>query len=257
MSNFNAKKAKDECVQWIRDWFKENGEGCNAIIGISGGVDSSVTAALLVEALGKDRIFGILMPDGFQKDIQSSIDLVNFLNIKYSIANIGDAVTEIELLVDETIEGYFLRISDQTLINLPARVRMTTLYAISQSMNGRVVNTCNLSEDWIGYSTRYGDAAGDFSPLANFTKTEVRAIAHELGLPKYLIEKTPSDGLSGKSDEESFGFTYEVLDKYIRTGIIENKETKQKIDTMHKKNLFKMKLMPSFKYRELEVWAED
>lgn len=254
MSNFNAKKAKDECVQWIRDWFKENGEGCNAIIGISGGIDSSVTAALCVEALGRDRVFGVLMPNGIQIDLQSSIDLVNHLNIKYITVNIQNAVREIEKLVWQTINKYP---SEQTLINLPARVRMTTLYAISQSMNGRVANTCNLSEDWIGYSTRYGDAAGDFSPLANFTKTEVGAIAYELGLPKYLIEKIPSDGLSGKSDEESFGFTYEVLDKYIRTGIIENKETKQKIDTMHKKNLFKMKLMPSFKYKELEVWAED
>ncbi len=254
MSNFNAKKAKNECVQWIRDWFKENGEGCNAIIGISGGIDSSVTAALCVEALGKGRVIGVMMPNGYQKDIQYAKDLIEHLDIKFYCFNIKEAVNTI--LYDELYNGG-ITLSTQTLINFPARIRMATLYAASQSLNGRVANTCNLSEDWIGYSTRYGDAAGDFSPLANFTKTEVRAIAYELGLPKYLIEKTPSDGLSGKSDEESFGFTYEVLDKYIRTGIIENKETKQKIDTMHKKNLFKMKLIPSFKYKELEVWAED
>ena len=126
-----------------------------------------------------------------------------------------------------------------------------TLYAISQSVNGRVVNTCNLSEDWIGYSTKYGDAAGDFSPLANFTKTEVKAIAYTLGLPKHLIEKVPSDGLCGQSDEERFGFTYDVLDWYIRTGIINDITIKDKIDAMHKQNLFKLQQMDSFPWGEI------
>ena len=120
------------------------------------------------------------------------------------------------------------------------------LYAISQSRNGRVANTCNLSEDWVGYSTRYGDSVGDFSPLSNLTKTEVKLIGKELGLPDDLVCKVPSDGLCGKTDEDNLGFTYDVLDRYIRTGEIDNAETKAKIDSMHEKNLFKLQLMPSF-----------
>lgn len=137
-------------------------------------------------------------------------------------------------------------ISDQTIVNLPPRIRMATLYAVSQSLNGRVANTCNLSEDWVGYSTRYGDSVGDFSPLSNLTKTEVKQIGKELGLPDDLVYKVPSDGLCGKTDEDNLGFTYDVLDRYIRTGEIDNAETKAKIDSMHEKNLFKLQLMPSF-----------
>ena len=123
---------------------------------------------------------------------------------------------------------------------------MATLYAMSQSLNGRVANTSNMSESWVGWDTRYGDSVGDFSPLANLTKTEIRLIAKELNLPDDLVNKTPLDGLCGKTDEESFGFSYEVLDKYIRTGEIENESVKDKIDSMHKKNLFKLQPMPSF-----------
>lgn len=125
---------------------------------------------------------------------------------------------------------------------------MATLYAISQSVNGRVANTCNLSEDWVGYATRYGDAAGDFSPLSQLTVSEVKAIGRELGLPSELVNKTPIDGLCGKTDEDNLGFTYDILDKYIRTGEIDNKDIKNKIDSMHEKNLFKLQLMPSFQY---------
>ena len=141
---------------------------------------------------------------------------------------------------------------NQTIINLSPRIRMSTLYAVSQSNNGRVVNTCNLSEDWVGYSTRYGDAAGDFSPLANLTVTEVIELGEELGLPKELVHKAPSDGLCGKTDEDNLGFTYAELDKYIRTGVC-NSDTKEKIDSLHRKNLFKLQLMPAFKSSELHI----
>ena len=239
---FNAEKVKNECVQWIRDFFENNGKDCNAVVGISGGKDSSIASALCVEALGKDRVIGVLMPQGVQHDIDKAYELVNHLGIRHYEVNIKDAVKGI---LDNLPEG--LEISAQTVQNIPPRVRMTTLYALSQSVNGRVCNTCNLSEDWVGYSTRYGDSVGDFSPLSHLTVTEVKEIGHLLGLPADLVEKTPIDGLCGKTDEENLGFTYAELDIYIRTGKIEDQSKKELIDRKHKANLFKLELMPSFK----------
>ena len=239
---FNAEKVKNDCVNWIRQFFEENGRGCSAVVGISGGKDSSVTAALCVEALGKDRGIGVLMPKGEQPDIDCSLKLVNHLGIKYYTVNIGETVEALKKALPEEME-----LSEQTLMNISPRIRMTTLYAISQSNNGRVANTCNLSEDWVGYSTRYGDAAGDFSPLSNLTVEEVKAIGHILNLPEDLVEKPPIDGLCGKTDEDNLGFTYAVLDKYIRTGVCEDEEIKNLIERKHKANLFKLQLMPSFK----------
>ena len=239
---FDAVKVKNDCVEWIRDFFKQNGDGCNAIVGISGGKDSSVAAALMVEALGKDRVIGVLMPNGEQHDIDMAYLLVEHLGIKHYVINIKDAAQGVLKSLPQDME-----ISQQTITNIPPRVRMTTLYAISQSCNGRVVNTCNLSEDWVGYSTRYGDAAGDFSPMCNLTVTEVKEIGRVLGLPDVLVDKVPIDGLCGKTDEENLGFTYNELDRYIREGKIDDEEKKKIIDQKHKNNLFKLKLMPSFK----------
>ena len=238
---FDALKVKNECVQWIKDFFEENGKGCNAIVGISGGKDSSIAAALCVEALGKDRVIGVLMPQGEQHDIDKAFLLVNHLGIKHYVVNIQDAVQAMLKNLPEDLE-----LTAQSKQNLPPRIRMSTLYAISQSCNGRVCNTCNLSEDWVGYSTRYGDAAGDFSPMSNLTVTEVKEIGYLLGLPKELVDKVPIDGLCGKTDEENLGFTYAELDIYIRTGEIADAEKKANIDRRHKLNLFKLQLMPAF-----------
>lgn len=236
---FDAEKVKNECVEWIRNFFDENGRGCNAVVGISGGKDSSVVAALCVEALGKERVTGVLMPCGEQKDIDMALLLVKHLGIKYVIVNIGDTVKALEKAVP-------LDLSSQSLTNIPPRVRMTALYAVSQSVNGRVANTCNLSEDWVGYSTRYGDAAGDFSPCSKLTVQEVKAVGRVLGIPDILVDKVPIDGLCGKTDEENLGFSYGVLDRYIRTGEIDDVKTKALIDRKHAANLFKLRLMPSF-----------
>ena len=243
MYNFDVKKVTEDCVKWIQDWFEENGKGCNAVLGISGGKDSSVAAALCVKALGKDRVFGVLMPQGDQFDIQYSYDLCEELGIKYTVANIKDSVDAVVNSIDKEIE-----LTNQTKFNLPARIRMVTLYAISQSMNGRVCNTCNLSEDWVGYSTKYGDAAGDFSPMCNLTVAEVKQIGLYLGLSKKFIIKVPIDGLCGKTDEDNLGFTYEELDKYIREGVCEDDETRKRIDYLHEKNKFKLELMPVFEF---------
>lgn len=239
---FDALKVKNDCVEWIRAFFEENGRGCNAVIGISGGKDSSIAAALCVEALGKDRVIGVLMPQGEQHDIDMAYLLVHHLGIKYYVVNIKDTIDSMLASIPED-----LPLSVQAKTNLPPRIRMSTLYAISQSVNGRVANTCNLSEDWVGYSTRYGDAAGDFSPMSHLTVTEVKEIGYLLGLPKELVDKTPIDGLCGKTDEENLGFTYAELDVYIRTGVIEDADKKVLIDKKHAANLFKLQLMPSFK----------
>ena len=236
---FDAENVKNQCVQWIREFFRQNGPDCNAIVGISGGKDSSVVAALCVEALGKERVIGVLMPCGQQHDIDMAQLLVNHLGIKHYIINIQAAVEAMKAAMP-------FELSTQSKTNLPPRIRMTTLYAVAQSHNGRVANTCNLSEDWVGYSTRYGDAAGDFSPCSHLTVQEVKAIGRVLGLPEVLVEKVPIDGLCGKTDEENLGFRYAELDRYIRTGEIDDPEKKAKIDRLHQLNQFKLELMPAF-----------
>jgi NAD+ synthase len=238
---FDAVKVKNECVAWIRDFFEKNGKGCPAVLGISGGKDSSVAAALCVEALGADRVIGVLMPNGEQHDIDCAYALVNHLGIRHYVVNIRAAFEGVLSAMPSE-----LPISEQTKNNLPPRLRMATVYAVSQSQNGRVVNTCNLSEDWVGYSTRYGDSVGDFSPLSRLTVAEVKAIGYELGLPRALVDKTPIDGLCGKTDEDNLGFTYAELDRYIRTGEIDDPAKKELIDRKHKANLFKLELMPVF-----------
>lgn len=249
MSTFNAARVTEEIVLWIRDFFDKNGKGCKAVVGISGGKDSSVVAALCSKALGNENVVGVLMPYGEQpygevSDIGYAHFLCDYLHIQKVIVPITKAVNSI-------IEGVdvYRHVSTQAMINVQPRVRMATLYAVSQSVDGRVANTCNLSEDWIGYSTRYGDSVGDFSPCSKLTSDEVIEIGKYLGLPDELVYKVPADGLCGKSDEENFGFSYEVLNKYIRTGVCEDADIKKKIDEMHTKNLFKLELMPSFEYK--------
>ena len=242
MKEFNAVEVKDRIVEWIREFFEQNGPDSNAVVGISGGKDSSIVAALCVEALGKDRVFGVLMPCGEQADIDMARLLVNHLGIRNTEVNVKDAVEGVLNNIKD------VEISTQTRTNLPPRIRMATLYAVSQSMNGRVANTCNLSEDWVGYSTRYGDAAGDFAPLGKLTVQEVKAIGAYLGLPHNLVEKVPSDGLTDRTDEDNLGFTYAALDKYIRTGVCEDETVKAKIDRLHVMNEFKLKPIPCYEY---------
>ncbi len=241
---FDAIKVKNDIVKWIKDWFEVNGKGCKGVLGISGGKDSSVVAALLVEALGKENVVGVLMPKGEQFDIDVSLALCEHLGIKKYIVNINDAYNG---LYNE-LKKSGVELNTQAETNLPPRIRMATVYAVSQSVNGRVANTCNLSEDWVGYSTRYGDSVGDFSPLSKLTVQEVKEIGRALGLPSMFVDKVPIDGLCGKTDEDNLGFTYEVLDRYIREGICEDEEIKAKIDHMHKINQFKLELMPVFPY---------
>jgi len=239
---FDAAKVKKDIVQWVRDYFEDNGKDCNAVVGLSGGKDSSVTAAICVQALGKDRVYGVLMPQGVQHDIDYSKELASHLEIKHFVVNIKDSV---DALMKSLNEGG-LSANRQAVINVPARIRMTTLYAVSAIVNGRVANTCNLSEDWIGYATKYGDGAGDFSPLSQLTVTEVKLLGKEFGLPSKFTDKVPEDGLSGLTDEENIGFSYALLDRYIREGVCDDTAIKEKIDRLNQINLHKIKLMPHF-----------
>ena len=250
---FHAEEMTNALIHWIRAWFWKNGRGCNAVIGISGGKDSSVCAALCVAALGSDHVIGVLMPNGSQRDIPDSYQLVSHLGIRSVIVNIEGAVTAIRQQLTESE----ITPTSQTTINLPPRIRMAALYAVSQSMNGRVINTCNLSEDWVGYSTRYGDSAGDVSLLGKLTVQEVKAIGRNLGLPENLIEKTPSDGLCGSTDEQKLGFSYAVLDRYIREGYCEDPAIRERIDRLHRANRFKMETMEVFPSGLEELpWSE-
>jgi NAD+ synthase len=242
--DFNREYIKDQLIQWIRQWFLKNGPECQAVIGISGGKDSGVVAALCKKALGENRVLGVLMPNGQQADLDVARSLVEHLGIKAVTINIKSAVDGVQ----EGLLQAEMAISHQATINLPARIRMSTLYAVSQSVNGRVANTCNLSEDYVGYATRYGDGAGDFSPLSNLTVAEVKEIGRALGLPEKFVNKVPIDGLCGKTDEENLGFTYETLDRYIRLGVCEDLAVKQRIDEMYLKSRFKLELMPAFPY---------
>lgn len=236
---FNVEREIKNILKWIKEYFKQQPTAKGVVIGISGGKDSTIVAKLLVEALGRDRVFGVLMPNGVQKDIKDSLSVVNNLNIDYTIVNIADSY-------DGLLTNIEMNCSEQSLINIAPRLRMTTLYAIAQTKGYRVVNTCNLSEDYVGYATKFGDSAGDFAPIANFTVEEILMMGDYLGLNKELVYKTPSDGLCGKTDEDNLGFSYSVLDKYIRTGICKDNKIKELIDKKHKNNLHKLLPMPRY-----------
>lgn len=248
----NPIKTKNEIVAWIGRYFLENGPFCTAVIGISGGKDSSISAALCAEALGADRVLGVLMPNGVQPDIAYAKKLVEHLSIPSVELNIADAVSALTQTIADNqplckISGTS-GLTEDAKINLPARVRMTMLYAVAQMLpdGGRVVNTCNRSEDYVGYSTKYGDAAGDFSLLSHLLVEEVKQIGEVLGLPAELIQKAPSDGLSGLTDEDRLGFTYAELDSYLLHGVCTDENVKKKIDRLHTRNRHKLAPMPAF-----------
>ena len=248
----NIQERTEDLVRWIKDWFEANGKGCNAVVGMSGGKDSLIVAALCVKALGKERVIGVMMPNGNQKDIQDALYACAHLGIKNYTFNIAPVFQALEGQMVTKI-GY---LSAQADTNLPARLRMATLYAVSQTLNGRVANTCNRSENYVGYETKYGDGAGDFSPLANLTVREVLEIGDYLGLPHHLVHKVPIDGLktnedgSYVTDEQSLGFTYEELDNYLLNGIVPSEEKLERIEQLHARGVAKRQMGV---YEKLEV----
>lgn len=240
---FNAKETKQQLIKWIQDYFTENGTlETKAVVGVSGGKDSTIVATLCVEALGKDRVIGVLMPDGEQADIKTSWEVVKLLDINAHVVNIG---TINKAFFNELMDA---EIAPSTIAytNTPARLRMAILYAVAGSVGGRVTNTCNASEKYVGWSTKNGDDRGDFSPLGNLTFSQVKAIGYELGLPEHLIEKVPIDGLQDKTDEEAFGFTYAQLDRYIEFGTSGDSGFDERIRVLHEVSRHKRENMPTF-----------
>lgn len=241
MQDFDPEAATDDIIRFIRKFFRDSG-GKTAVVGMSGGKDSTIVAALCAEALGRENVIGVVLPDGDMKDKLAAEEAAKMYCGRKYVFNIEGLTSYVHM---SHLNVTDLPITDVAKTNLPARLRMAVLYFIAQcTEHGRVANTCNLSEDWVGYATRYGDGAGDFAPLHDFTVQEVKAIGHYLGVPVQLVEKVPDDGLCGKTDEDNLGFTYEVLDRYIRTGECDDPETKARIDELHARNLFKLEPMP-------------
>ena len=228
-------------INWIKKYFVENGPDCKAVIGISGGKDSTIAAALLCEALGTDRVIAVKMPQGYQHDIDVADKVIEHLRITdvYQIDIDPICKSIFDTLPNNIID------SEQVYTNTPARVRMTILYAIAAARHGRVVNTCNKSEDYVGYSTKFGDSAGDFSIFANYTVREVKEIGKYLDIPSEFIDKVPEAGLSGLTDEDNLGFTYEQLDRYLNDGIYPDYDTYKNIEERHKRNIHKIRRMPN------------
>ena len=251
------KEIKDNLIYFIRNYFSAvNGsEGCNAVIGISGGKDSTVAAALCAEALGPDRVIGVMMPCGHQSDIEDSRLVVESLGIRGYTVDIGPMYRSLRKgMLDANMS-----ISEQTDINIKPRLRMTTLYAVSQSFNGRVINNTNLSEYYVGYGTKYGDLAGDIALFRFLRKTDVVEIGKLCDkVPTHLIVKPPSDGLTGMTDEDKFGFTYEQLDDYVLTGKCSDLQVKERIDSMHRRAAQCKKSLPIPNFEnsvpELHLW---
>ena len=264
---FHAEEMTNAQIHWIRAWFWKNGRGCNAVIGISGGKDSSVCAALCAAALGRDHVIGVLMPEGNQKDIADSRRVCDVLGIQSYEVDIGPACAALYRSIDEAYDF------DHTVTNVPAittntpcRIRMSTLYIIAALVGGRVANTCNWSEDYVGYSTKYGDLAGDFAILSRYAVREVITmgcvLAKEFGIPVELIAKAPSDGMCGKTDEDNLGFTYDTLDSLLLDGIVPEYEVYKNIQERHKRNEHKTRAirLPApnpLVYRTRHEWEYD
>ena len=234
----DAEKEVQHIVDEIKHYFVKNGnENTKAVIGISGGKDSTIAAALLVRALGPERVVGVMMPNGEQADLHEAKKVCQILGIRGYIMNIGFTYTD---LIDDFVNHTGLPVNDQIITNAPARLRMNVLYMVAAAVGGRVINTGNASELYVGYTTKYGDLAGDFAILRNYYVRDVYAIGDVLTeLPAHLVHKTPGDGMSGKTDEDNMGFTYEVLDAYLLDKVSPNCDTLYRIEERHNRNIHK------------------
>ena len=240
--NFDVEKNVERIKEFIKDYFVNNATpDTKAVIGISGGKDSTIAAKLLVDALGKHRVIGVMMPQDVQRDIDDSRKVCELLDITACEIDIGPACAALYRSIDEAYDYDHTTVTNIPAIttNTPSRIRMTTLYAVAATIGGRVCNTGNASEAFVGYTTKYGDLAGDFALLKNFTVSEIFEIGDYLGLPYDLVHKTPSDGMSGKSDEENTGVPYRVIDDYLMYGIYPDQFYYEKMMAAYNRNIHK------------------
>ena len=253
--HFNPQEQTAALVAWIQEEMHKIGAQ-KAVIGLSGGKDSSVVAALMTKALGHEQVFGLLMPNGYQEDIDYAYGIARHLHIRYATLDLCGASKAYDAMIHAAMDAFGGTVSKQTTINLPPRLRMALLYAVAQSLDAVVINTSNLSEDWVGYATVYGDTAGAFSPLGRLTTDEVIAIGAELGVPEKFLTKAPTDGLTGKKDEDVLGFSYEILNRYLRLGEKPNTAILERIDKLNKASRFKFMPIPMYDPK-LPLLAED
>jgi NAD+ synthase len=249
--NFNVEKVTRDLIQWTRDWFDKNGKDSVAVLGISGGKDSTIAAKIMVEALGENRVIGVMLPRGKQHDQNIAREVCEYLNIQHYDWNIKEIFDVFVNTYTTSIKG---PVTEQSMTNLAPRIRMTALRFIAQCKNGRLINTSNLSEDWVGYATIDGDSAGDMSLFSMLTVQEVKAIGHYLGIPERFVEKIPEDGLVGKSDEDNLGVSYSNIDAYIRSSSEISVEARDIIERKFKANEFKLKKQASTAYMLHQVY---
>ncbi len=231
---FDAAAARDNLVAAIQETARAQGFS-RVVLGISGGKDSTVAAALCARALGKENVYGVMLPDGEQKDISDSRRVCEALGIQQRTINIGPMHEYLREVTDQkgsvAAEGEFsVPYNRESDVNVGPRLRMTTLRYMAQAMNARLVGTGNFSEITVGYCTKDGDTSSDFSLLGDLTSVEVVQVGLTMEeIPEDLVVKTPTDGLSGKSDEERLGVTYQQIHDYIRLGTSGSEEVDEKI----------------------------
>lgn len=237
---FNAPEVySDLKAQWVKWANTVNAQ--RWVVGISGGKDSTVIAAMAADIFGKENVYGVMIPRGKQADLEDCLEVIRVTGINYITVNIEESFNSI--MSEITNQG--LTPTEQANINLSPRLRMSVLFAVAQSINGCVLNTCNLSENLLGYSTLFGDDCGSYSPFKNLTVTEIRQIGKlpKLNLPVRLVDKVPSDGLQALTDEDRLGIKYAVLDKFVREGIWDDLTMKDRFEKRFAANKFKLKII--------------
>jgi NAD+ synthase len=244
---FNPEAARDNLVAELRKLAGEQ-HFSRVVVGISGGKDSTVTAAICARALGADHVYGVMLPDGGQKDIEDSRRICAALGIRSRTVNIGKIHTALREVTDQfgpspDNDGFEVPLSRESDINVGPRLRMTVLRYIAQALGARLAGTGNLSEATVGYCTKDGDTSCDFAMLGRLTSLEVVQVGLTMPeIPRVLVEKTPTDGLSGFSDEERMGILYADIHRYIREGSCGDPETDEKIRKRERANLHKRRM---------------
>ena len=204
---------RQQIEEWIQNKVRES-KARGVVIGLSGGIDSSVAATLCVNALSTNNVIGLVLPaiTTAVKDNDDGLAFgIEFLNIQTDVVVLEEPCEYMVSIINPSYNNRKI-----ALANIQARMRMLALYVYANQYNFLVCGTTNKTEAMIGYYTKYGDGGVDIEPIADLYKTEVRGLATHLGIPKHLITKAPSAGLwEGQTDEDELGISYDLLDKIL------------------------------------------